>query len=75
MLARSRRTSPDASIRRLPIFVSAWIITDRLGQLEGYLDSGPWARARLITVKVKLHYAYKVRNIGRVRPILRYCVF
>ena len=26
------------------------------------------------TVKVKLHYAYKVRNIGRVRPILRYCV-
>ena len=26
------------------------------------------------TVKVKLHYAYKVRNIGRVRPRLRFCV-
>ena len=26
------------------------------------------------TVKVKLHYAYKVRNIGRVRPSLRFCV-
>ena len=26
------------------------------------------------SLKVKLHYAYKVRNIGRVRPILRYCV-
>ena len=25
-------------------------------------------------LKVKLHYAYKVRNIGRVRAILRYCV-
>ena len=25
-------------------------------------------------VKVKLHYAYKVRNIGRVRPRLRFCV-
>ena len=25
-------------------------------------------------LKVKVHYAYKVRNIGRVRPILRYCV-
>ena len=24
-------------------------------------------------VKVKLHYAYKVRNIGRVRPRLRFC--
>ena len=24
-------------------------------------------------VKVKLHYAYKVRNIGRVRPRLRCC--
>ena len=26
------------------------------------------------TVKVKLHYAYKVRNIGRVCPRLRFCV-
>ena len=25
-------------------------------------------------IKVKLHYAYKVRNIGRVRPRLRFCV-
>ena len=25
-------------------------------------------------LKVKLHYAYKVRNIGRVRPRLRFCV-
>ena len=25
------------------------------------------------TPKVKLHYAYKVRNIGRVRPRLRFC--
>ena len=24
-----------------------------------------------LCVKVKLHYAYKVRNIGRVRPRLR----
>ena len=25
-----------------------------------------------ISIKVKLHYAYKVRNIGRVRPGLRF---
>ena len=24
-------------------------------------------------LKVKLHHAYKVRNIGRVRPRLRFC--
>ena len=28
----------------------------------------------VVRVKVKLHYAYKVRNIGRVRPRLRFCV-
>ena len=26
------------------------------------------------SIKVKLHYAYKVRNIGRVCPRLRFCV-
>ena len=36
--------------------------------LESYFED------RTQTVKVKLHYAYKVRNTGRVRPILRYCV-
>ena len=25
------------------------------------------------SIKVKLYYAYKVRNIGRVRPRLRFC--
>ena len=31
-------------------------------------------RASAEKVKAKLYYAYKVRNIGRVRPRLRLCV-
>ena len=40
---------------------------------EGQMSPALRALGRWRGVKVKLHYAYKVRNIGRVRPKLRCC--
>ena len=58
-----------------PVWLWLWIICPLanfrrhpLTQQNGYQESSK------CTIKVKLHYAYKVRNIGRVRPKLRFSV-
>ena len=44
------------------------------GILIGQVGFGSQVGVMDIKGKEDLHYAYKVRNIGRVRPRLRFCV-
>ena len=58
LTASDRHVPGDVSLR--PAAVHVHEVADR--------------RDGCFSLKVKLHYAYKVRNIGRVRPRLRFCV-
>ena len=63
-----RQTLGDGGEPSLVIVISA---CHRRSRPETRDRCHPAGRSRL---KVWLHYAYKVRNLGRVRPRLRFCV-
>ena len=74
MLARSRRTSPDASIRRLYLFRLG---SSRIGSANSRVISTQDPGLGLGSSQLRSSCTmrrYKVRNIGRFRLILRYCV-
>ena len=62
----------------MPVIFNGFHIRFR-GCPANFMSAAMLQKARLcflpivVRIKVKLHYAYKVRNIGRVRPKLRCC--
>ena len=71
--ACSYRGVPEANIFTSELVKHATQPISARCEAKHELDMGS-AICGLRRLKVKLHYAYKVRNIGRVRPRLRFCV-